>query len=163
MSTPVRRKATKSLSFALRDLLQQGAVGTHEEICTALEKQGFTVNQPKISRLLHKIGAVKVTNQAGQNIYRLPHEHGLMHEVSIPQAKAIIKQWVIDVVANKTLIIVHTTPGAAGLVAREIDLHQVNVGVLGTIAGDDTILVIPKDEKNIKTAVEKIKRLLERG
>ena len=54
-----------------------------------------------------------------------------MHEFTIPQVKAMVKQWIIDVVSNHTLIIVHTTPGAAGLVAREIDLHQTHLGILG--------------------------------
>src|SRR5579862_5325682 len=144
----------KTISFALRQLLQEGAVGTHEEICAALEKQGFNVNQPKVSRLLHQIGAVKVVNQAGKNLYKLPHEHGLMHELNVPQLKTAIKQWVIDVVCNKTLIVVHTTPGAANLVAREIDLQQVDLGILGSIAGDDTIFIVPKDESKIKKVVE---------
>ena len=43
----------KSIGFALRQLLLEGNVGTHDDICNALKKQGFSVNQPKVSRLLH--------------------------------------------------------------------------------------------------------------
>lgn len=146
----------KTVSVALRQLLQEGMVGTHEEICRALEKQGYSVNQTKVSRLLHQMGAIKVVNQKGQYLYRLPHEHGLMHEQNISAAKTVIKHWVIDVVSNQSMIVIHTTPGAANLVAREIDLHQLSLGILGSIAGDDTILIIPRDENNIKKIVEGI-------
>lgn len=151
---------TNNLGFALRQLLQDGNVGTQEEICTMLEKQGYEINQSKVSRMLHKIGAVKVINQEGQNIYRLPHEHGLMHELSIPKLKVPVSQWIINITNNKSLIVVHTTPAAGSLVAREVDLHQVDLGILGTIAGDDTVLIIPKDEKNIKKIIAAIKNLL---
>ena len=66
MKKPEAKKPNKSIGFALRQLLQEGTVGTYEEICKALERQGFVVNQPKISRLLHKIGAIKVVNQEGK-------------------------------------------------------------------------------------------------
>lgn len=151
---------TKNIGFALRQLLLKGEVGTHEDICVALEKQGFVVNQPKISRLLHKLGAIKITNPQGQNIYRLPHEHGLMHEISAPNTRMPTKQLVIDIVHNQTLIVIHTSPGAAGLVAREIDLHQLALGVLGSIAGDDTIFIAPKDTKNISSVIEGLKSTL---
>lgn len=156
----MKKQTNKNVSFALSQLLQKGNVGTQEEICKGLEKQGFDINQTKVSRLLHKVGAVKIVNAQGQSIYRLPHEHGLMHELTIPTAKASVKQWVIDVVSNHSLIVVHTTPGAGSLVAREIDLHQLNLGILGTIAGDDTIFIAPKDVKNIRKVVEAIKDLL---
>lgn len=148
----------KNIDFALRQLLMDGNVGTHDEICQALERQGFSVNQPKISRLLHKVGAIKVTNQDGQNIYRLPHEHGLMHEVNISAQKQSALSWILDINCNTNLIVIHTTPGAASMVAREIDLHHNSLGILGCIAGDDTIFIAPKEVKAIQLVMEKIKQ-----
>lgn len=146
----------KSIDFALRQLLMDGKVGTHEEICQALEQQGFYVNQPKISRLLHKLGAIKVTNQDGENSYRLPHEHGLMHELQTPNSKFMTLNWILDISNNSIMIVVHTTPGAAGMVAREIDLHHANLGILGCIAGDDTIFIVPKDVKDVAQVKDKM-------
>jgi transcriptional regulator of arginine metabolism len=155
------KKTGKSIEFALRQLLRDGTAGTHDDICQSLQKQGLEANQPKISRLLHKLGAIKVTNEAGENIYRLPHEHGLMHELNMTSAKQIpAKQWLIDIVHNETLIVIHTTPGAANLIAREVDLHQAKLGILGTIAGDDTIFIVPKQIKQLKQIIEGIKKLL---
>lgn len=155
----MKKPSAKNISFALRQLLLEGEVGTQEAICNALEKKGFSVNQSKISRLLNKIGALKVSDQEGNNIYRLPHEHALAHELHHPLTKASGKDWVLDVVNNGVLIVIHTTPGAAGLVARDLDLHHLKLNILGSIAGDDTIFVAPKNLKEIKKVVEKIKNL----
>lgn len=160
MKKTIGKKGHPSIGTALRQLLLEGNVGTHEEICQALLKQGFSINQPKISRLLHKLGAVKVVNFQGQHTYRLPHEQDLIHELN-PPAKFSAKQWVIDVVNNAALIIIHTTPGAAGLIAREIDRHQLALGILGSIAGDDTIFIAPKDITKTTKIVEDIKNTLE--
>lgn len=147
----------KNIDFALRQLIMEGNAGTHDEICKALEKKGYTVNQPKISRMLHKLGAIKVTNANGENIYRLPHEQGLMHEVNFTGAKFTALDWIIDITNNGSLIIVHTMPGAASIVAREIDLHHIKLGILGCIAGDDTIFVAPKNTNEIRDVIEKMK------
>lgn len=152
------KPANKEIDFALRQLLMEGSVGTHEEICHALEAEGYTVNQPKISRLLHKIGAIKVTDHDGRNIYRLPHEHGLMHELNIGAQKQSALSWILDIACNANLIVIHTTPGAASMVAREIDLHHNSLGILGCIAGDDTIFIAPNAATSIETVMQRIKQ-----
>lgn len=151
------RPKAKTVDFALRDLLAAGKAGTQEEIAIALKKEGYSVNQTKISRLLHKMGAIKVVNENGQSIYRLPHEHGLMHEVSMPTHRLSVKELVLDIAANAMMIVIHTTPGAAGFVAREIDLHQMKLDILGTLAGDDTIFIAPRDTRQIHRVMENIK------
>lgn len=156
----MKKQQDMSVDSALRALLIQGNVGTHEDICRALEKQGYTINQPKVSRLLHKIGAIKVINENGENIYRLPHEHGLTHELNRSSTRKPANQWVIDIVSNTTLIVIHTTPGAAALVAREIDLHHLKLGILGSIAGDDTIFIAPKNITHIESVIDGIKKAL---
>lgn len=150
------KKPGKSIDFALRQLIMEGNVGTHEEICHALEQQGFYVSQPKVSRMLHKMGAIKVTNQNGENIYRMPHEHGLMHEMNTATGKLTTLNWILDIASNAIMIVIHTTPGAAGMVGREIDLHHASLGILGCIAGDDTIFVVPKDITQIETVKNKM-------
>jgi transcriptional regulator of arginine metabolism len=153
----MKKQPAKNISFALRQLLLEGQAGTQEAICKALEKQGFSVNQSKVSRLLNKIGAIKISDPQGNNLYRLPHEHGLAHELHHSTTKVSTQSWVLDVVSNGVLIVIHTTPGAAGLVARDLDLHHLELKILGSIAGDDTIFVAPKDIKQIKSIIEKIK------
>jgi transcriptional regulator of arginine metabolism len=158
MTKPTNKPGNITIDFALRQLLLAGQATTHESICQALEQQGFTVNQPKISRLLHKLGAIKVTNENGENVYRLPHEHGLMHELSTPQARHIPSEWVLSVQHNQQFIVIHTIPGAAAIIARDIDMQKGSLGILGTLAGDDTIFIAPKDIRGIEGVAAEIKR-----
>ncbi len=149
-----------STTNLLRKILIEGKARTQSEIQGELEKQGISSSQPKISRLLHQIGAVKVVDNQGKTQYRLPHETGLIHELTSPQEKTVIRQWILDITANETSIIIHTTPAAAMLVARSIDQNRQALDVLGTIAGDDTILIIPKNMKKIPQIVDSITQFL---
>ena len=138
-----------NITHVLREILLEGKARTQLEIQQELERQGFVSSQPKISRLLHQIGAVKLVDSEGKTQYRLPQVAGLLHELTSPQEKTFIRQWVLDVLANETLIIIHTTPGAAGMVARILDQHKKNLHILGTLAGDDTIFIAPESIKKI--------------
>lgn len=151
----------QSTTQLLREILLEGNARTQAEIREEFEKRSIPISQPKISRLLHQIGAVKLVDNTGKTQYRLPHETGLIHELTSTQEKAVVSQWVLDVIASDTLIIIHTTPGAAGMVARILDQHRVHLHVLGTIAGDDTIFVAPTSNSQIASAVAKITELFE--
>lgn len=150
-----------STTQLLREILLEGKARTQSEIQQELERHGIASSQPKISRLLHQIGAVKLVDNQGKTQYRLPHEAGLIHELTSPQEKTLIRQWILSVCTNETLIIIHTTPGAAGMVARIIDQHRVDLDILGTIAGDDTIFVAPKHQDQIIHSTHKINHLFE--
>ncbi len=149
-----------SVTDLLRKILLEGNARTQSDIQHALEQQGISSSQPKISRLLHQIGAVKIIDEQGKTQYRLPHETGLIHELTSPQEKTVIRQWVLSIVANETAIVIHTTPAAAMLVARSIDQNRQTLNVLGTIAGDDTILIIPKEMKKITQTLNTISDFL---
>lgn len=148
-----------SITQLLREILLEGKARTQSEIQQELERQGMTSSQPKISRLLHQIGAVKLVDSDGKTQYRLPHEAGLIHELTSMQEKTLIRQWVLDVVSNESLIIIHTTPGAAGMIARILDQHRNNLNILGTLAGDDTIFIAPKNTQKISAVITEITKL----
>lgn len=149
-----------STTSLLREILTKGNARTQSEIQKALEEKGAPCSQSKVSRLLNQIGAVKVVDSHGKTQYKLPHEVGLIHELTSPQEKAMIHQWVLNIAANENLIIIHTTPGAAGMVARIIDQHRESLDVLGTLAGDDTIFISPKSSAEITKSQELISQLL---
>jgi transcriptional regulator of arginine metabolism len=150
-----------STTHLLREILLEGKARTQLEIQQELERQGISSSQSKISRLLHQIGAVKLVDGQGKTQYRLPHETGLIHELSSPQEKTLIRQWVLNIDANETLIVIHTTPGAAGMVARIIDQQRMTLDVLGTIAGDDTIFIVPQNTSQILKIKELITKLFD--
>jgi len=143
-----------SLLDALRALLVGRKASTQEDICTALEKQGYEINQSKASRLLRKIGAIKVVDARGRVVYSLPREP------APPSMQTPLRDLILDVVANETLVVIFTSPGSASMIARVLDYHQLTMDILGTIAGDDTIFVAPKSIKDTRKLSEKIKSLL---
>ncbi|MEI8055452.1 MAG: ArgR family transcriptional regulator [bacterium] len=145
----------ENLMMVLRDFLLEGSAKTQEEICQALEKQGYSMNQTKISRLLRKLSIVKVKNECGDVVYWLPKEP------PPPESSTTVNSLVTGIVTNEVMIIVHTSPGAAQLIARVLDYCNNDNEILGTIAGDNTIFIAPKSVKNIKKVVEKVRVLLE--
>lgn len=145
---------SQDLFDALRALLMGRKANSQEAICRALEKQGYEINQSKVSRLLRKIGAIKVLDSQGQVVYSLPREPGP------PTMNTPLRQLILDVVANEMMVVIFTSPGSASMVARMLDYHLAAAGILGTIAGDDTIFVTPKSIKETQKVAEKIKNLL---
>src|SRR5580658_2674653 len=120
MTKNTHAKTLSKVTEALQNLLADGKVSTHEEIITALQKQGFSVNQPKVSRLLRKIGAIKVNTTKG-HVYRLPHTYGLAHEFAAASTANSLKEVILYMGANENLVVIRTLPGGAPLVARAID------------------------------------------
>lgn len=149
-----------STTQLIRAILVEGKARTQSEIRNALEEKGELISQPKVSRLLHKIGAVKLVDDEGKTHYRLPHESGLIHELSSVKEKEMVQQLILQVIANESLIIIHTTPGAASMVARILDQHGSQLDIIGTIAGDDSIFIALKDSSKIPDVVHSINELL---
>jgi transcriptional regulator of arginine metabolism len=150
----VNKDETHALIESLRSLLLSGGASTQEDICAVLEKKGYEINQSKVSRLLRKIGAVKVVNTRGQTIYSLPREP------APPTMTTPLRNLILEVSSNETMVVIFTSPGSASMVARILDYTQISSEVLGTIAGDDTIFVAPKSIKDIKKLHEEINELL---
>lgn len=135
----------------LRKLLESGKSSTQEEIRDLLESKGHDVNQSTISRDLKKVGAIKGTDSKGRTVYRLSQTAGESNFVaqSVPEL-------ITNISHNDSMIVIHTSPGSASLVARHLDLNR-PAGILGTIAGDDTIFVAPSKEFSIKQTIAAIK------
>lgn len=146
---------SSTLSESLRKLLIEGSASTQEDIKQYLLQLGLEVNQAKISRMLRKLGAVKASNEYGQIVYTLPKEP------APPQAKSLLSHLVIDIECNESLIVIHTSPGSASLFGRVLDHHLIKLNVLGTIAGDDTLLVVPRSTKLLQQTLIAIKQLLD--
>lgn len=135
---------------ALRKLLIEGEISTQEELAEELARQKYQVTQSTISRDLRKLGAIKTFDPAGQIVYRLPDD------VMIPSVStAGLKGLLLDIQHNGVTIVLHTTPGSASLVARHLDQVKPE-GIIGTMAGDDTIFVAPSSIKRIEQTVKAI-------
>lgn len=135
----------------LRRLLLDGKNSTQEELREGLVKEGFDVNQSTISRDLRKIGAIKALDSKGRTIYKLsdsaPDSPGVVQSIS---------NMVLEFNYNDSMIVIHTTPGSASLVARHLDMVKPG-NILGTIAGDDTIFVAAARGIAVSKTIEAIK------
>ena len=140
---------SKSRASALRNLLGEGTLSTQDELRAMLAKQGFDVTQSTVSRDLRRLGAVKAIDPEGRTVYRMGEE-----SVS-PVTAGSLKDLVSDIRGNGSIIVIHTTPGSASLIARHLDQQRPG-GILGTIAGDDTIFVAPASASEIRSTIRSI-------
>ncbi|GDY26572.1 MULTISPECIES: transcriptional regulator ArgR [unclassified Agarivorans] len=146
----------EQLIKAFKSLLKEERFGSQAEIVTALQDQGFeNINQSKVSRMLSKFGAVRTRNAKMEMVYCLPAELG------VPTVSSQLKILVLEMDFNDALIVIHTSPGAAQLIARLLDSLGKAEGILGTIAGDDTIFITPTRQVAIADVFQSVKELFE--
>ncbi|MBF38752.1 transcriptional regulator ArgR [Idiomarina sp. UBA4520] len=139
---------------AFKTLLREERYGSQGEIVNVLKEQGFeNISQSKVSRMLSKYGAVRTRNAKQEMVYCLPPD------LAVPSTKAPLSQLVLDIQHNDIMVIIRTSPGAAQLIARLLDSVGKKEGVLGTIAGDDTIFIAPVKVQDIDFTLQKVKEL----
>ncbi len=154
LSYAPRMAKAGNLLEALRKKLEAGNAGTQEELREALEKDGYDVVQSTVSRLLRKLSAVRAVEANGRIVYRLSESS------QTPLITTSLSNLVLDIASNGAMIVIHTPPGSASLVARHLDRVKPK-GVLGTLAGDDTIFVAPTSVAQIKTTLKELTESLQ--
>ncbi len=140
-------ESSKARRAALRKLLAMGQASTQDELCTLLVDRGHRATQSTVSRDLKLLGAQRVQREGGEYGYHL--------RAQVPSGFPV--DMVVGLEHNETAIVIRTRVGRAQAVGLELDAMRV-VGVLGTLAGDDTVLVIPRA---VAQTMELAKRLRE--
>lgn len=138
---------------AVARLLRRGHVGTQEALLSALRREGFRATQATLSRDLARLGARRVLRPGGGAVYELSEE-------AADGGLAALRGLTRSVTANGWLVVVRTRPGSAPAVARAVDLARLE-GVLGTLAGDDTIFVAPSRERGARALAARLGALLQ--
>ncbi len=153
MHTKINQRHTLNQTF--KAILQDQYVNSQIGISSELAKRGFSdVSQAKISRMLKKVGAVRTRNAKNEMVYHLPDE------TISPQTKQTVHSMVLDIKHNGMHIIVKTILGGASVISRIVDTMGEPYGILGSIADDNTILVIPTNTDDIEeTTYSLIKHL----
>lgn len=142
-----------SVTDLVEKILTSQNISSQEELVDELAKHGQDVTQSTISRALKRLGAFRsYDSQRDASFYTLPSEEDL------PTAKSSLSDLVVDLTYNETLIVVNTKPGAASLIARQIDFNVDSV--IGTVAGDDCFFCVPKSIKKMSVSVSDIKKEL---
>ncbi len=133
---------------AIKELLIKTAVANQDELRTKLAAKGFHVTQATLSRDIHELNLSK-----GPSGYALPSEQNV--ESSLPGIHEVLKGFGLEVRQALNLLVVVTTTGGAQPVAAGID-YEDWPEVVGTIAGDDTVLIICPDEQKAQTLKKRV-------
>jgi len=138
--------------FAIKTIIQSKSVPNQEELCLDLKKRGFEITQATLSRDLKELGVIRV--HAGDGL-----RYALTAESEERKMKSLIGFEVTSINANETMIVIRTLPGRAPGVASFLDsLH--NPHLLGTVAGDDTVVVLPSTIRKINSTLRDVKNAL---
>lgn len=140
----------------LRDLLADAPASTQEELVSALARAGQAVTQATVSRDLAAIGAVRAADG-----YRLPDTGGGIAVAVASSPKngsrlaGVIRDHVISVEPASAMVVLRTAPGHANFVATELDAAR-PPGMVGCIAGDDTIFIATASEREAGRLVRRL-------
>jgi len=120
-------------------LIKAGLIHSQSDLVKQLKKAGFPVTQATASRDLEEIGAVRGRTASGESVYKISNTD----DESISRTMPIPADLIISVEASGNLAVVRTPPGGAQLLASSLD-HSGITEIIGTIAGDDTVLVVSR-------------------
>ncbi len=138
---------------AIRTLLEAGPVASQDELRRRLVRRGFDVTQATLSRDIHDLRLVK-----GPGGYSLPNG-GADDDDDMPSLDTVFRDFGLSVRQAMNQLVVRTTTGGAQPVAASLD-HEELPEVLGTIAGDDTILIICQDQKHASRLRQRLEELI---
>ncbi|CAM3487817.1 hypothetical protein [Parendozoicomonas haliclonae] len=149
------RVLDKELVHVLKMLITEHQFSSQGEIIEALKEKGYSdINQSKVSRILHNLGAVRTRNARKELKYALPQEF------QTPSIDSSLATLITEVDYNDCLVIIKTTPAAAQIVARLMDSLGRSSGILGCVGGDDTIFLTPTRESSVEKLYELITDLI---
>jgi transcriptional regulator of arginine metabolism len=135
------------------ELVQQESLSNQEELRRRLVKRGFDVTQATLSRDIHELGLVKTSNG-----YAIPQGEQ-EPDPALPSAIRLVREFVLAVREAQNLLVIKTVAGSAQPVAAALDVEGWGE-VVGTVAGDDTILVISQTKKSAHKIALRVKGML---
>jgi transcriptional regulator of arginine metabolism len=138
---------------AILDALRTGPVAHQEDLQRVLRKRGFKVGQATLSRDIHDLNLVKTAEG-----YTLPQAEG--SPGPLPPVKRLVREFVLNVRPAQNLLVIDTIVGSAQPVAAALD-EQEWQEMVGTIAGDDTILIVCPDKDAARKLAARIEGMLD--
>jgi transcriptional regulator of arginine metabolism len=124
-------------------LLENSAVASQAELVELLRAEGLEATQATVSRDLEEIGAVKVRLPGGDLAYALP-ELPTQQVAPEDHLRRVLGDWVVEMDVSANLVVLRTPPGSAHVVGSALDRSGFP-DVIGTVAGDDTVLVVASE------------------
>lgn len=136
-------------------IIEEYDIETQDELLEKLNEAGFNVTQATISRDIREINLTKVAVAGGKQKYTLGKQTG--HE-SVETYKKVLSAGILSMVPAENLIVIKTVPGMAMAVAAALDNVEIS-GLLGSIAGDDTIFLAVRTRDMTDAVMKTIDKL----
>lgn len=135
-------------------LLGETAITNQSQLVEMLAEDGVEATQATVSRDLDDMGAVKVRMAGGDTVYAIPE---MPHHHMIPEdhMRRVLSDWVAEVDYSGNLVVLRTPPGSAHVVASALDRTGIKE-IIGTVAGDDTVMVIVSEATTAKVVAKKL-------
>lgn len=137
--------------------LEEQVISSQVQLVELLATDGVVATQATVSRDLEELGAVKVRIPGGQMAYAIP-EHAKDRVAPEEHLRRVLSEFLVDTAASGNLAVLRTPPGSAHVVASALDRAAV-LDVLGTVAGDDTIVVVCDEEAGGKKVAARLAKL----
>ncbi len=138
-------------------IIEQRAVTSQAQVVELLAAEGVVATQATVSRDLEELGAVKVRRANGESFYAIP-EQPKDRVAPEDHLRRVMGEWVVEVAHSANIIVLRTPPGSAHVVGSAIDRAGLT-GVLGTVAGDDTLLVVVSERSGGQKVARKMSNL----
>jgi transcriptional regulator of arginine metabolism len=141
MSGHVPGRLTKNQrQHRITKLLEDQPVTSQAQLVALLADQGVEATQTTVSRDLDDLGAIKVRLPGGETAYALPELP--VHQIAPEDhLRRVLGEWVVEVAHSANIVVLRTPPGSAHVVGSALDRSSLEQ-VVGTVAGDDTVLVV---------------------
>jgi transcriptional regulator of arginine metabolism len=140
----------------IKEIISGEEISSQAELLQKLEEKGIKCTQATLSRNLRQMKVSRVPGSSGRLIYILKAREDTEH---VDQDVTDVVHAVTDMVWAQNMMLVKTLPGYAAAVASHIDRSS-RIEIAGTIAGDDTILLVPGDNYSRKTILKILKQVL---
>ncbi len=141
----------------VKEIVENMVIETQEELAEALRRQGIDVTQATVSRDIKELMLIKVPIGDGRYRYAFPQEQTVV--ITPARMERTFQDSVIGINFSQNIIVLKTMPGTAQAVAFTIDYVKWSE-VIGTVAGDDTIMVIVKPMEAVPDVIAKFQALL---
>jgi len=151
------RLAKTQRQHRVAKMLAEHPVASQTQLVELLAASGVAATQATVSRDLEELGAVKVRVPGGEMVYAVP-ERPRDRLAPLDHLRRVLADWVVSVATSGNLVVVQTPPGCAHVVGSAIDRSGID-GILGTVAGDDTLLLVADERPGAATVATKISAL----
>ena len=138
-------------------MLEQHAIASQVQLVEMLESEGVMATQATVSRDLEELGAVKVRMPGGHTAYAIPE---LPKDQISPEdhLQRVLGEWAVEINYSINIVVLRTPPGSAHVVGSALDRTGLE-GVIGTVAGDDTVMVIVAETTSTASLADHLRDL----